>query len=349
MRVTASAPGKVVIIGEYAVLEGAPALVMAVDRRASASLCSHNEPFCSVSARGLERGSGRFRLGSSGPRWLAGDDTAFRLATHAIGAFFAAADNPMACRPFHLILDSTALMERGAGRARKLGLGSSAALTVALCYALSYYVASQHEHVDPPGLERLIDIHTGLQGRRGSGLDVAASLHGGLVEFSRSPAPRAVPGNLPSEVAYRFVWSGHEAATGRFLARLEQWRGGHDRAYRQLTGLLAAVAREGVRAAHDNDAQEFLIGLDEYVAALEALGRASGADILSAPHRRLRALARRYGVVYKPCGAGGGDIGVGMSRDPEALKRFQDDVAAEKFQPLSLNCEREGVQTRSGN
>jgi len=34
MEVTASTPGKLVLLGDYAVLEGAPALVMAVNRHA---------------------------------------------------------------------------------------------------------------------------------------------------------------------------------------------------------------------------------------------------------------------------------------------------------------------------
>jgi len=349
VRTIASAPCKVVIVGEYAVLEGAPALVMAVDRRVSASLRAQDAPFCSVSAPGLTKSGGRFRLGPSGPQWLAGDPAAFRLATHVVESFFKAGDNHSSCRPFDLVLDSTALMERSGGRTRKLGLGSSAALTVALCHGLSYYVATQHERVATPGLDQLIDIHAGFQGRRGSGLDVAASLHGGLIEYCRSPAPRAVPGSLPAALEYGFVWSGHEAVTGRFLAQLDQWRRDHRRAYRRLMDALAAVARAAAQAACSGDAEGFLNSLDGYVAELEALGRASGTDILSAPHRRLRALASRCGVVYKPCGAGGGDIGIGMSRDPEALARFRNGLLAEGFQPLSLNCEREGVRTRSGN
>lgn len=350
MRAVSSAPGKVVIIGEYAVLEGAPALVMAVDRRVRVSLRSHDEPYCSVSAPGLTAGRGRFTLSSSGLQWLDGDDASFRLATHTIEALCNMEDDYSSCRAFDLALDSAALMERRGGTTSKLGLGSSAALTVALCHALRYYAASQHETVATPDLAALIAIHAGLQGRRGSGLDVAASLYGGLIEYSRSPSPQAVSGSLPQDVAYCFVWSGHEATTGRFLAELDRWCQDHERAYRQLMRLLADTARAGAQAARDNDAEAFLNSLDEYAGALRALGEASGTDILSAPHRRLRALASRCGVVYKPCGAGGGDIGVGMSRDPEALARFRDDVIAGNFQPLTLNSEREGVETsRSGN
>lgn len=349
MRATASAPGKVVILGEYAVLEGAPALVMAVDRRVRVSLHAHGGPHCTVSAPGLTDSRGRFELAPCGPRWLEGDAETFRLATHIIAAFFGIDRDATSCGPFDLVLDSAALMERGAGESRKLGLGSSAALTVALYHALGYYVATQHEQVATPDLERLIHIHAGLQGRRGSGLDVAASLYGGLIEYNRSPTPHAIAASLPEDVGYCFVWSGREALTGRFLAAVDAWRRDNEPAYRGILNSLSGIAHAGAAAAHGNDADTFLETVEEYVAGLQALGRASGTDILSAPHRRLRSLARDCGVVYKPCGAGGGDIGVGMSRDPGALARFRDAVVAGNFQLLALNSEREGVEARSGN
>lgn len=349
MRVAASAPGKVVILGEYAVLEGAPALVMAVDRRVHVSLCSHPGCYCTVAAPGLTDGRGRFELGQSGPSWLDGDAAAFRLATHAIAAFFEAGRDALPCRPFELVLDSRALMTRRGGNTRKLGLGSSAALTVALCHALSYYVATQHEQVSTPDLDRLIDIHAGLQGRRGSGLDVAASLYGGLIEYTRTAVPRAMPASLPGDVAYCFVWSGRDAATGRYLATLDEWRRDNEAAYRRIMDSLAGIAQAGSAAARGDDGTAFLDSVDEYAAGLQALGRASRTDILSAPHRRLRKLAGRFGVVYKPCGAGGGDIGAAMSRDPEALARFQEAAVTGSFQLLPLISERQGVEASSGN
>ena len=53
MIVTATAPGKLVLLGEYAVLEGAPALVMAIDRRAEVRLETRTQAPCMLRAPGI--------------------------------------------------------------------------------------------------------------------------------------------------------------------------------------------------------------------------------------------------------------------------------------------------------
>lgn len=346
MKVVASAPGKVVILGEYAVLEGAPALAMAVDRRVRVELTSHRGPHWSVAAPGWADGSTRFDLDACGQPQLGAGGDAFRMPAHVIGRLFSHLGR-WPPDPFHLSLESTALMQRGSRGAEKLGLGSSAALTVALAHALGYYVASQHDELLLPDLSTLVDIHSSLQARPGSGVDVAASLRGGLIEYSRLPSPQALPAELPAGVECCFVWSGLPAVTGRFLEGVDQWRRGHQERFRRVMAPLAEIAQGGAQAARTGNGDEFLKMVREYSVALETLGEASGTDILSQSHRQLRALAARYGVAYKPCGAGGGDIGVGMSMDPEALAGFRAGLVAGNLRPLALKSDRKGVLVQS--
>ena len=51
--IKASAPGKVIVAGEFAVLDGAPAICMAVNRRAHVSITVSNENHHTVSAPGF--------------------------------------------------------------------------------------------------------------------------------------------------------------------------------------------------------------------------------------------------------------------------------------------------------
>lgn len=349
MTLRASAPGKVVILGEYAVLAGAPALVAAIDRRVRVTLRAAAAGVCTIRAPGFAPGDGCFTLHASGPRWRHGDAAAFRLARHVIQALLDGGDMSPDRAAFDLTLDSSALLAHRGARRHKLGLGSSAALCVALCQALRYHGASPAAPDPGLALERLIQIHCELQRGRGSGVDVAASLHGGMLEFCRVPAPHGKAARLPAELAYVFVWTGRAAATGDFLARIDAWQRADPQAAGRLMAGLAEIARSGAAAARASDGDAFLASLTAYGEALEALGSASGTNILSAPHRRLRVLAGRHGVAYKPCGAGGGDIGVGMSADPDALDRFRGSLAAERFEPLSLNIDPRGVAVRAGD
>lgn len=348
MRVTVTAPGKVVLLGEYAVLENAPALVMAVDRRVRVSLKTVSGTRCTVSAPAWSTDTASFELGPSGSSWAEGHGRSLALARHVIGAFFEHRSGHSG-PAFQLDLDSSALMAVRCGKPAKLGLGSSAALTVALCRTLDAYIGSQNEAVPPTDLAALVDIHSGLQGRRGSGLDIAASLNGGLLEYRRWPQPRTRPTKLPSDVGYSFVWSGCQAATGGLLANIERWRRSSSRHYERLMETLTQASEAGIRAAESGDGDEFLRLVVQYASGLEALGRASGTDIVSAPHRRAAAVADPCGVVYKPCGAGGGDIGVALSRDPEAMVRVRTRLESEGFEILPLRMDESGVTTQSRN
>lgn len=342
MKVTVSAPGKVVILGEYAVLEGAPALVMAVDRRVRVTLSSRPDGDCSISAPGWVGEPGLFRLGESGPEWRGVGEPKLALATQVVNWFFARQPRGQAREPFDLLLDSGELSQATRHGDDKLGLGSSAALTVALSHALGYYVASHQPGAEPPGLGELIAVHSDWQGRRGSGLDIAASLYGGLVEFQLRDGPQARAWTLPGDLSYCFVWSNRSAATSEFLATLDHWRRREPGCFEALIQPLMDLAEAGSRAARQDQGGEFLRSMDLYTPALERLGKAAGVDILSEPHRRLWQRARRYGVTYKPCGAGGGDIGVAMSSDREALARFQGHATADGFKLLSIANDQSG-------
>ena len=131
MRIAASAPGKLVLLGEYAVLEGAPALVLAVNRRATATLrpAAGRDWEIASPTLGIEA---RLRFGGSTPAWMG--TAAPELAW--VGTVMERAPGIArvpACR-VELETDRFYLAHRGTRH--KLGLGSSAALTVALLGAL---------------------------------------------------------------------------------------------------------------------------------------------------------------------------------------------------------------------
>jgi phosphomevalonate kinase len=153
-----SAPGKLMVSGEYAVLEGAEAVVAAVDRRAYVQ---------------LNRAAAQPATSASHTQPTLPPEV---LSTRAcVEARF----GPV---PGALSVDVSELQQGG----KKLGLGSSAAAAAATAAALLR--AHGRDLADPAA--RALCLELSLQGHRavapeGSGADVAASVLGGFVRFRK--------------------------------------------------------------------------------------------------------------------------------------------------------------------
>lgn len=341
MRIEASAPGKVVLVGEYAVLEGAPALVLAVNRRTRVLLDDSYAEECRIAAPDIGVHGAHWRLDGDGcVRWSDLDGAAaerLRLVTTVIEMLCAGNapspfDASLDTRDF--FLDDTHL---------KLGLGSSAALTVSLTAA----VAAHLGHA-VPSPQRLIAMHRMFQDGRGSGVDVAASLHGGVIAYRlHSSAPRIAPLAWPASLHWCCVWSGRSADTGELLRRMAVWRARAPASYGLLLRDLRLCAEAATMAIEAGNAPALLETIALYAQGLGKLGEASGVDIMSLEHRALSTCAAACGVVYKPCGAGGGDIGIALSEDPARLREFRARVARDGFREIELKLDAQGLRVHA--
>jgi phosphomevalonate kinase len=333
MTVTGSAPGKLLLLGEYAVLDGAPALVAAVDRRARAVIESHAESDIRVLAPDLDIDA-RASVGPDGA--LQWDDAAAAARLHLVAGVLGAM--PAAHREGYRLTLSTRDFFDTPGT--KLGLGSSAALTVALAGALR-----SHLGLPRPSLAELVRLHRTMQGGRGSGVDIAAALAGGVVVYTGgdTSVPQATPVALPPTLHWCCVFTGRSASTPHMLARFRDWREFRPAAYRARMTQLAGIAGDGIRAVRGGDAGSLLEALGAYADGLDALGRDAGIDIVSAEHREIRNAARRCGVIYKPSGAGGGDIGVGFAGDSSHIEALRRALAPGGYRMIDVAVDAQGL------
>ncbi|MDP2343362.1 MAG: hypothetical protein Q8O67_20560 [Deltaproteobacteria bacterium] len=282
--IRASAPGKLVLMGEYAVLAGQPAIVAAVDVRAEC-------------------------VREGGPLEIARDEDGLIAACLQIAATATAEIDG------RIDVDTEAFRAGGI----KYGLGSSAAACVALLRALLPNLQ----------LDQLHDLaqraHRKFQRGKGSGVDVCASVFGGIQRFVRRDDDvtevKALP-PLPDGVALLPVWTGISADTRAYLASIERAfgesspfmaGGSHeiDRILRQL----GAASQEFQLATFPED---LFVAVDEAHDALRRLGELAGANIVSAQHSAIATIARACGGAAKPSGAGGGDISLCFVGEPEA-------------------------------
>lgn len=305
MRARVSAPGKLFLLGEYAVLEGAPAIVTAVERRAIVTATASDR--WRLTAR--ELGIGSLELGPDGSL-PAGIEPATRERLRLVEEVrrrVAALVDPVPgadIAPLGLTIDTSALHEGGA----KLGLGSSAAVATALTAALA---AARGIDLTRENLFALADdAHRAAQGGTGSGGDVAASVYGGLLRYIRGSAP--VPATWPRGLALFAVVTGTGSSTTDLVARVAAYRKRDPGGYRRDLDALSAIATRAGSATADTsaDADTLLTLADEYFRALDTLDSHAGAGIVTERHRELRTLAAASGAVFKTTGAGGGDLGL---------------------------------------
>jgi phosphomevalonate kinase len=351
MEFTASAPGKLVLLGEYAVLEGAPALVLAVDRRAHVRIETRTDGVCDVHAPDLGVSGARMTVDGDALRWLCDEAGAAKLSLveHVWQGLVREELAPEAGEGFSLHLDTSGFFNvDGASRA-KLGLGSSAALTVALASALAMFAGHADVLSDrTQWLRRLLHMHGGWQGGRGSGVDVAASVAGGLIRYqlagqAREPTFTALPWPMAG-VHCLFVWSGQSVSTHDFLQRLAQWRVNRAADYASHMKELGALSEAGLGALRRQDAQSFVDLTKAYAVALQQFGHACGLEIYSPEQKKLADMASEAGVSYKPCGAGG-DFGVVFADDIERLATFERAIVPAGMHVVPLGLDSDGVSS----
>ena len=349
MELMASAPGKLVLLGEYAVLEGARALAVAVDRRATVRITPRTDGVCVVSAPDLGVFNARMPLDvDDRSRWqcVEADAVKLRLVDHVWSALSHEGLAPSSGDGFCMELDTAVFFETNDLGQAKLGLGSSAALTVALASALAVYAGHAEATADrAQWLQRLFRMHSSWQDGLGSGIDLAASVAGGLIAYrlEGQDSPSFTPMDWPmAGVHCLFVWSGQAVSTADFLRRLAQWRLGHHAEYAAHMRSLRELAEVAVDALQEGRGAAFVAVVAAYAIALEDFGAACGLEIFSAAQKRLAELAAQIGVSYKPCGAGG-DFGVVFVQDTDRLARIERSILVEGMRSVPLAVDPQGA------
>jgi mevalonate kinase len=270
-----SAPGKLILFGEHAVVWGWPALAGAVDRRTFVDL--------------VPGGAGRARIEA---------DLLDARLLEAVARFV----------PPGLTIRIRS--ELPVGR----GMGSSAALSVALVRALAAWRQQVPSFEDLAG--QSLDVDRIFHGTP-SGVDTTVSLCGGLVRFRKGPPVEIRPVVCPAPLPVVVLDSGSPGDTAAMVARVRLGRPGVDSVLRSLGEAVdPAIACLG-------DLEALGACMDEFHLRLGKLG-------VSTPRLdEIAAFARAHGALgAKLSGAGGGGVLVALTRPGEQEKLVDEATAA---------------------
>jgi mevalonate kinase len=308
---TVSAPGKLFLIGEYAVLQGHPAVVAAVDRRVT----------------------GRFVPGAT---------PATPLVAHVVESvrnyLLADGGTPPEGAPE---LDSSAL----SSNAGKLGLGASAAVAAAAVGAMLEAAGCDIQYTRELAFALADSAHRAAQGGRGSGADVAAALYGGVVRYARRDGGAEVqPLALPAAVEVIVFSTGTPSSTIDHVRALEAYAERDPIVCRSRLVELGSLTEEFISGCANDDADRVMRMARYATPQLAALGGHIGLPIVTPALAEAAKLAEALGGAAKPSGAGGGDVGVAFLTDRGAAETFRQRAPHIGLEILSIRTGASGLR-----
>ncbi len=373
--ISQSAPGKLYIAGEYAVVEpGHQAVLVAVDRFITVRITEAEDggsadPTGHISSTLYETQSLTwYRRPEDGVVMVDKQfDDYVVSAIRMVEQMVREAGGPLR----YFDLDVSSELDDGSGR--KLGLGSSSAVTVATVRAVARFYGLV---LDDMAVYKLALLATDAVQPIGSGGDIAASSFTGWVAYtspdrawlhqvSGAPGMGSSPGGsaglselvrmdwpllsirrLPAPGLRLSVgWTGSPASTPRLVADVQAHaRGAQDAAYTAFLRESEACLSALTLALREDDARETGLRIQEGRRLLSGLSRTSGITIETSQLRRLVEIAQEHGAVAKSSGAGGGDCGIALCPPGTDVAAMHAAWESAGIQPLDLR-----VHSHSGD
>ena len=243
-NITASAPGSVMLMGEHAVVKGYWAVACALDKNISVTLTPRADREVLIRSE---------------------------LATYQASLDDLSIDDRLSFVLKAIQLQLSELtrgfeLDISAEFSHTLGLGSSAAVTVATVKVLAEYThqsLSRAEH-----LKKSLAVVHGVQ-KRGSGTDLAASIYGGVIAYKVDPCEVIPLSGLPI-ICLHYV--GYKTKTPEVLSIVAQKAKRHPHIYRDIYKMMDSVTCAAINAIKDEDWQGFGELMNIYQGQMDSLG-----------------------------------------------------------------------------
>ena len=297
-RVICSAPGSTIIMGEHAVLHGFPAIVAALQGRITVTLQRLPDGRLNI-----DSAVGQWRSRMSEALATKIDQQPLRFVLAAVQYYAAQASF---CTGLAIDIESDIDTTQG--------LGSSAALTVALVGALRQYHGLSCDKADI--LTDAVSLIRQVQGS-GSGADAAASCYGGLVHYqAQDIAARSL---LPATVAampdLRLVYVGYKTPTPEVIAKVNQWAAAEPMKYFDIYCAMGSLVDVAEAAIKQQDWHALAIAMRAYQQQMVVLGVCDeGTEkALAAAQVALSSLPESLAKAVKISGSGMGDCILGLN------------------------------------
>lgn len=324
--ITAKAPGKLYIAGEYAVVQsGYPAILVALNQYVTCSIQDADGPTGQIISQQYQNNAVSWRR--QGDQLVVDKrDNPFDyiLAAIAVTEEFVKAKG-QALRVYDLRIDSQLDNQSG----RKYGLGSSAAVTVATVKALCrfYGLTTTKDEI----FKLAAIAHFQVQGNGSLG-DVAASVYGGWIayhSFDRQwlaeqrpqqplldllklqwPELKIEPLTPPEDLKLVIGWTGKPASTSQLVDKIAIFKAERQADYHRFLENSRNCIKRMIAGFHTGSLRQVQDQIRANRMLLADLAKQSGVAIETPLLKTLCQLAEQRGGAAKTSGAGGGDCGI---------------------------------------
>ncbi len=256
------------------------------------------------------------------------------------------------------------------GEVKKVGFGSSAAsvvATVAGILALNGEDISKREIKD-----RIYKLsataHYFVQGKVGSAFDVAASTYGGVFVYRRFDpkwlmekleagenlkeivdqkwsAFEVEELEIPEGFDLSIGWTKESASTSAMVKQLNEWAKSNQDEYKRLYDQIANLVRELIPVWKEKNKERVLEFLRKNEDFLRELGEKSGVNIETPDLKKLSEIANKNGAAGKLSGAGGGDCGIAISFSREVADKVKEEWRNSGLYIIDATVDYNGVKT----
>lgn len=308
-QLRASAPGSLMLMGEYAVLDGKPAISCAINQRIIVTL------------------SQRY-------------DENVEIHSALLGSYSTTMTDLTIKPPFQFVLG---VLKHFEGRIKRgfdieitsefsdqVGLGSSAAVTVATLAAIISSMGVRMSAIDLIRQGR--QIVRSIQGM-GSGADIAAAVHGGVVSYQAKPLSAE---KLSIKPPITVLYCGYKTKTVDAIKHVEKKFAAHSNLLRALYASIGQCSLDALQALRKEDWQRFANIMNIQQGLMESLGVST--PLIQEMICDLRSQSKVQGA--KISGSGMGDCVIGLQMN----KGYQYIGSSADVQSIPVEVTLQGVQ-----
>ncbi len=357
-----SAPGKLVIAGEWSVLEsGNPVIVASVDRFVHVFLKPRKDQQVILNLPDFNlRISGELK----NQKLIFGEVLTPTISQQII--FIKASIETVASylnldSGFELTTNSSeTIIESESGKI-KFGLGSSAGITVATTSALlqQFHPKKTLINLEDLTFKLAIISHFQAQNQLGSGLDIATAVYGGVIAYSTFDSKWLVnkinstkleqlvqlewPNcsieklTLPVGLIILTGFTGCSASSTKLITEMNEFQKNHPLIIEQLYQKIANNTKKLIMDWKNSQLLEILSGLKNNHLLLKELAKVSKVPLITKELQCLITLAEQHGFTSKFSGAGGGDCGLAFGDNLEKVAELKLAWIKAGILPLEIN------------